>query len=162
MLSPRFVGGAAEDLQIRRIILRGDKEMKKMNKPEVEAVRFDSNDVIATSGGGAAAPDGITSAASLATEWEPTVAFAVLASEVNQYDHRNTENFTWYGLDVDQDGKVSNIYNAVSYPGNTNNDRYAWFDNGGWYYSTQKPNWSDWGGYFYTGDGYVSVPTELP
>ena len=52
MLSPRFVGGAAEDLQIRRNILRGDKEMKKMNKPEVEAIRFDSNDVIATSGAG--------------------------------------------------------------------------------------------------------------
>lgn len=51
MLSPRFVGGAAENLQIRRIILRGDKKMKKMNKPEVEAVRFRGGiDVIATSG----------------------------------------------------------------------------------------------------------------
>ena len=160
MLSPRFVGGAAENLQIRRNVLRGDNKMKKMMKPEVEAVRFDSNDVIATSGG-PAAPGGITSAASLATWWE-SAAFAVLASEVKQYDHRDTENFSWYGLDVDQDGSVSNIYNAVNCPANTNNVRYAWFHNGGWYYSTEKPNWSDWGGNFYTGDGYVSVPTECP
>lgn len=132
MLSPRFVGGAAEDLQIRRIILRGDKEMKKMNKPEVEAIRFDSNDVIATSGAGPTYPGSISFSLLNYTDYSelPEYGFYTIGREIDQYTQYNwnysqANNNDYYSSDDGDSWTGVDKPNTGAY--------YAWFDSGYWY-----------------------------
>lgn len=95
--------------------------MKKMNKPEVEAIRFDSNDVIATSGMRAG-------------------TYATKGREIDQWSQDSLfiedDSFytgTWNGSDWVHDSSSESYF--VKYGSSAPSYAYAWYNEsaGTWY-----------------------------
>ena len=97
--------------------------MKKMNKPEVEAIRFDSNDVIATSGGLGA---GVYYA--LGSEVEEATGSGILG---------------WYSLDVHPGTTTFNVAGWSDVK--NNNGTYVWYENHSWHEGSAISNYDTTG-----------------
>ena len=115
--------------------------MKKMNKPEVEAVRFRGGiDVIATSG----TPliyEG--TAQDVSNNWM-YYSLYTNGREANQcYSSSNYSTNSYYELQFVQEGE-DNIFNGIASIGTdalNGNYYYAWYDNGKWWTAPEKyPN----------------------
>ncbi len=98
----------------------------KMEKPMVEAVRFNSADVIATSGGGAPLPDG---ASPLGNNY-----YNSLRSEANEagltYTVSDTDDeFVYFQYNA----KTKTALNPRTINAMASGYCYAWFQNGQWW-----------------------------
>ena len=116
--------------------------MKKMNKPEVEAIRFDSNDVIATSGGG---PVYSGIGAKILQDYlnaqggTSTITIYTNGREYNQSQGDSVANITDYYYNTSMDANTG-WYKVVSET-SLDGAYYAWFDNNVWY--TEPKTYND-------------------